>query len=142
MINYTAYKTFIGTFIWYIYCDIRTVWACGSSHLIFDCYVYNFKTIENYNVLDTEIKRWKKSMSICTCVSVWFSQNSSPHEQKRNILLLVWVHVYTTVLTNVVDACVLALKPGGNCARMYTLGRKITKEVRCNIMKKQRGTKT
>lgn len=72
-------------------------------------------------------------MSICTCVSVWFSQNSSPHEQKRNILLLV--HAYTTVLTNVVDACVLALKAGGNCTRMYTSGRKMTKEARCNIMK-------
>lgn len=75
-------------------------------------------------------------MSVRTCVSVWFSQNSSPPEQRKTVLLLLWVHVYTTSLINRVDTCVLALKPGGNCAKIYTSGRTKSKEASWNTIKK------
>lgn len=142
MVNYTVFKFLIAICIWYIYCDIRTVWACGSSHVVFDCYVYNFKTTENVNVLDSETKKQKLIMSICTYVSVWYSQNSSPPDQRQNMPLLVWLNVFTHALTNVVDVCVLGLKPGENCTKMCTSGRTKTKEASCNTMKKQKRTKT
>lgn len=116
--------------------------TCGSSHIAFDCYVYDSKTVENVNVLDSETKKLKWMMSICTYVSVWFSQNFSPPEQRQNMPLLVWFNnMSTCALTNVVDVCVLGLKPVGNCTKMCISTRTKTKEASYNTMKKQRRTK-